>query len=307
MGQMRKTKKEENKFRSIQKKLTDGLAFTMMKVSFINDAKKQFIHSPIQIVVGVGGTQFSPLLNSKDSGDTYPEPPATIADCSRLTSQQFFDITALVKTVSKHRSVRDTRVVFDVEIMDGSKTDDRVRIMPLTVYTDRPALATADDPALWTLLNEASKHSAAKPVSFFRIKGAQDEDGTYSFTTTKNSTIVSAATTSKGRCLVEEAPTLLGLTDTDNFAIKKFEEWVARDFTQERATETMCGLFATIANTPKTGVDALDQTDETFWQLNWVRVEEPPVGSNIRTIDGKRLWFPVTVRDCTGILSLYIS
>ena len=69
----------------------------------------------------------------------------------------------------------------------------------------------------------------------------------------------------------------------------------------------MCGLFATIANTPKTGVDALDQTDETFWQLNWVRVEEPPVGSNIRRIDGKRLWFPVTVRDCTGILSLYIS
>ena len=69
----------------------------------------------------------------------------------------------------------------------------------------------------------------------------------------------------------------------------------------------MCGLFASIANTPKTGVDALDQTDETFWQLNWVRVEEPPAGSNIRTLDGKRLWFPVTVRDCTGILSLYIS
>ena len=69
----------------------------------------------------------------------------------------------------------------------------------------------------------------------------------------------------------------------------------------------MCGLFASIANTPKTGVDALDQTDETFWQLNWVRVEEPPAGSDIRTLDGKRLWFPVTVRDCTGILTLYIS
>ena len=67
----------------------------------------------------------------------------------------------------------------------------------------------------------------------------------------------------------------------------------------------MCGLFASIATTPR--VDALDLTDETFWQLNWVRVEEPPAGSNIRTLDGKRLWFPVTVRDCTGILSLYIS
>ena len=46
---------------------------------------------------------------------------------------------------------------------------------------------------------------------------------------------------------------------------------------------------------------------ETFWQLNWVRVEEPPAGSNIRTSDGKRIWFPVTVRDCTGTLSLYIQ
>ena len=79
------------------------------------------------------------------------------------------------------------------------------------------------------------------------------------------------------------------------------------DFTQQGATETMCGLCASIANIPKTGVDALDQTDETLWQLSWVRVEEPPAGSNIRTLHGKRLWFPVTVRDCTGILSLYIS
>ena len=39
----------------------------------------------------------------------------------------------------------------------------------------------------------------------------------------------------------------------------------------------------------------------------WVRVEEPPAGSSIRTNDGKRIWFPVTVRDCTGTLTLYIQ
>jgi hypothetical protein len=41
--------------------------------------------------------------------------------------------------------------------------------------------------------------------------------------------------------------------------------------------------------------------------MNWVRVEEPAAGSNIRTNDGKRIWFPVTVRDCTGTLTLYIQ
>ena len=54
-------------------------------------------------------------------------------------------------------------------------------------------------------------------------------------------------------------------------------------------------------------MDALDKAEETLWQLNWVRVEEPPAGTNIRTNDGKRLWFPVTVRDCTGTLTLYIQ
>ena len=33
----------------------------------------------------------------------------------------------------------------------------------------------------------------------------------------------------------------------------------------------------------------------------------PPAASNLRTKDGKRLWFPVTVRDCTGTLSIYIQ
>ena len=52
---------------------------------------------------------------------------------------------------------------------------------------------------------------------------------------------------------------------------------------------------------------ALDKAGETLWQLNWARVEEPPAGTSIRTNDGKRLWFPVTVRDCTGTLTLYIQ
>ena len=78
---------------------------------------------------------------------------------------------------------------------------------------------------------------------------------------------------------------LLGDIDTNKFAVKKFEEWVARDIT----------------NTTRTGVEALDQSDETLWQMNWVRVEEPPHSSSIRTYDRKRLWFSVTVRDCTGL------
>jgi hypothetical protein len=307
MGQMRWTQQDDSKFRSVQNKLSDGLAFNMTKVSIVNDAKKQYIHSPIQTVVNVGDTLFSPLLHSTGNKECYPEPPATIADCSHLTSQQLFDVTALVKNVSKVRPVKDNRVVFDVEIIDGSKSDDRVRTMPLTVFTNRPPLPDTGTPRIWRFLNEASSNSSPQPVSFFRIKGAQDDAGNFSFVTTKNSSILAAANTSKGRRLAAEAATLLGLSDTDSFAVRKFEEWVARDFSKEQATETMCALFRSIANTTHTGVDALDTAEETLWQLNWVRVEEPPAGTNIRTNDGKRLWFPVTVRDCTGTLTLFIQ
>ena len=97
MGELRWSKKGDNKFRAVQNKLSDGLAFIMTKVSIVNDAKKQYIHAPIQTVVNVADTHFNPLLNSTGSKSCYPEPPATIADCSNLTSQQFFDVTALVK------------------------------------------------------------------------------------------------------------------------------------------------------------------------------------------------------------------
>ena len=182
MGQMRWTFKSDNKFRSLQQKLSNGLAFTMTKVSLISDAKKQYIHSPIQTVVNVAETHFSPLLHSKEKS-RCPEPPATIADCSHLTNEQLFDVTALVRTVGMHRPVKDTRVVFDIDIIDGSKDGERVRTMPLSVFTDRPSMMS--HPPMWSFLQEASKNGAAQPVSFFRIKGSQDKEGKFSFSTTK--------------------------------------------------------------------------------------------------------------------------
>ena len=317
MGQMKWAKKDEQKFRTIQNKLSDGSAFIMTKVSISTDAKKQYMHAPIQTMVNVSDTIFSAVLRSKDAKECYPQPPATIADCANLTSQQFFDVTALVKSVSPSRAVKDNRVVFDAEIIDGSKSGGRVRTMPLTVWADKATSPNSAEPPVWAFLKDAAAHGlvgdsaaqpAPQPVSFFRIKGAQDDDGDFSFTTTKNTIIVEGATTSKGHRLAAEAAILLGLTDTHSFAVKKYEEaFVARDFATEPATETMCALFKPIANTVTTGVEALDDEEETFWQLNWVRVEEPPAGRTIRTNDGKRIWFPVTVRDCTGTLTLYIT
>ena len=54
MGQMRFGKENENAFKTTQQKISDGLAFTMTKVSTVGDAKKQYTHTPIQTIVNVG-------------------------------------------------------------------------------------------------------------------------------------------------------------------------------------------------------------------------------------------------------------
>ena len=141
----------------------------------------------------------------------------------------------------------------------------------------------------------------------FASKGSTDSDGNSSFITTPNTVITLAAATSKGRELAGDASILSGLTDTQSFPTRPYENSLTKDYTGVAAHETMVAICATIANVAKAGAPALDDDEWTLWQCNWVRVEEPPPGTSIRTNDGKRPWFAVTIRDCTGTLSLYIQ
>ena len=50
----------------------------------------------------------------------------------------------------------------------------------------------------------------------------------------------------------------------------------------------------------------LDNAD-TVWQCNWVRIAEPSEGQNIKSSDGTRLWLPLTLRDESGCIVLYIT
>ena len=50
----------------------------------------------------------------------------------------------------------------------------------------------------------------------------------------------------------------------------------------------------------------LDNGD-TIWQCNWVQITEPSYGQNIKSSDGTRLWLPLTLRDESGFILLYIT
>ena len=79
----------------------------------------------------------------------------------------------------------------------------------------------------------------------------------------------------------------------------------ARDWSKEPAKETRCTLLAQFARNA-TGVPELDE-GETTWQLNWAEATEPSQGQDIKSKDGKRIWFPITLRDQSGTIVLYIT
>ena len=78
-----------------------------------------------------------------------------------------------------------------------------------------------------------------------------------------------------------------------------------RDWSNEPGRETRCKLLAKFAR-DATGVPELDE-GETIWQLNWVQPTEPSQGQKIKNNDGTRLWLPITLRDHSGTIVLYIT
>ena len=86
LAHIRFMRKFESAFNKVNERMVDGHAFTMSRVSIDTKAKKQYTHTPIQIVIDLGSTVFSPLLHSKEHAKCYPEPSATIADCIHLTN-----------------------------------------------------------------------------------------------------------------------------------------------------------------------------------------------------------------------------
>ena len=95
----------------------------------------------------------------------------------------------------------------------------------------------------------------------------------------------------------------LQIGDTTSFELQEAKE--QRDWSMKPFSETACKLLATFARTP-TGVPDLDE-NETFWQLNCVEVTQPTQDQKVKSTDGTRLWFPVTLRDHSGSIMLYMT
>ena len=300
LAQFRKTLSNTKQYNEAVKKVVDQTSFQMSKVAFVESAKTQYVNTPIKLVVNLALTKMETvLLGCPKASAVQPCPPHSVAMCSFLDNQQFFDVTALVQDTSDVRGVGNDRQCFSINIIDGTvdKSTNKIKVLPLSVYDDKGSKRFEDKKAL-----ADSSLLSKKAISFFCIKGAQDSQANFTFTTTKNTWFIEATGDKASKLNGEETLHKLQAEDTVAFKIRTSD---ARDWSQEMGTETRCALLASFANKP-TGVQALDE-NETIWQLNWVRVADPATAQSIKTNDGTRIWFPLSMHDHTGPLLLYIT
>ena len=295
---LKKTNAVGPKFNQAPATYTEGKTFQMSKVVLVADAKSQYISTPLKQVVDLTKTTMQ-LGVDATAGLAQPSPSTTVANCSKLQANQYFDVTALVRAVGEIRSYQQGRSGFSVEILDGSldETSQKTKVMPLMVYFDTERESTWKEAK--ALLEDCLKSKQA--VSFFCIQGNKDSNEKFSFRTTRNSWFVKA--------IGHKADLLNGRAELHNLSEEHVEPFLlrqaSRNWSQEQGKETCCKLLATFAQQP-TGIAALD-AGETLWQLNWLRVTPPSPTDDIKTKGGERLFFPLPMWDGSGHLTLRIT
>ena len=309
-AQFKKTSSNGPKYEQALKNYVHGARFVMSHVVFVDNAKTAYVSCPLKSVVDLSKTKMEACFGASDSA-VQPAPTATVAGSTDLGTNQFFDVTALIQEVKEVREHENNRSSFVVNVHDGSLDSEtqKVKIMPLRVYFDTspptPRSSSAGQPVTTAdskaFLEEHLKSKTA--VSFFCISGAQDDQRKFTFRTTKNTCLAKAVGTKADKLNGDAVLQNLQVDETVTFELQT--AGAARDWSKEPAKETRCKLLAQFARNA-TGVRELDE-GETTWQLNWAEATEPSQGQDIKSNDGQRIWFPITLRDHSGTIVLYIT
>ena len=309
-AQFKKTSQNGAKYQQALNAYKHGARFLMSKVGLVEDAKVTYVNCTLKNVVDLSKTKMDNCIGTLNSA-VQPAPTATVAASINLGTNQFFDVTALIQHVQETRQHENNRSSFVVNIQDGSLDNEaqKVKAIPLRIYFETAPSNThkssAEQPvpsASWKeFIEEHLKSNTA--VSFFCVSGGQNDQGKFSFRTTRN-TIIAKGVGTKAEKLNSDAE-LHNLRVEDTVAFELQTARAARDWSQEPGRETKCKLLETFSR-KATGVPEMDE-GETIWQLNWVEVTEPPQGQNIKTNNGERLWLPITLRDQSGTIVLYIT
>jgi len=296
----------ETSLRGMAEKFKPGLVFQMSKVGFATNVRAQYNSAPKLEVVSMCNTNWTSVMSSAEK-PRMPEPSIPIAQSMGIAEEQHFDALALVQDVSEmnhggQTSTGQARVRCCVLLNDGSKSkeDGGVCHLPVTIFAD--ALRNGEPPMIFSELENAAREK--KAMAFFGIQGkkSNNNDGTWSFTSSFNFHCKLASETNKGRRLEENASELVEAQGEQVPPAQRSPD-SNTSFANEEATETTCVLMQSILE--GTDVAKIEGAD-TFWQINWCHVHIPDKNGSVTTNDHTRLWMEVKIEDETGCLSLWM-
>ena len=154
---------------AMAKKMEDGLGFRFSKVA-LAETKQEYISSPKKVVINLAASKLDPILAT---GGSAPKPvlAMTVAEVLGFNANQRFDITALVDRVSETpRQAGLARKVFDVFLVDDSKSDDKTLDLKVSLFAAERSFA-----ALHAHMKQTAKSSTA--ITFFGLQATKNDKG----------------------------------------------------------------------------------------------------------------------------------
>ena len=297
-AEFKKTRKNEKSYQAAKSKFTEGSILVFEQIGFGDSVKAQYLTASKREVINLASTKASPSLGSiAEASAVQPCPTGSVADKVELKQNQYFDLTALVKEVSALRPATSSRKVFDVCLIDGS-TDPKSGKM----QTMKAALFDEENKAKENHALAEKCQENRRPITFLMLQGSKHDEKFVFSSAKKGLRMFEAMDAEKATLLASKAADWLASDNTQAYEQKEFEP---KDYSAEQGFETSCKIFSMLSR-HESGIAALD-AEETVWQMNWLRIYEPSRGETMVTNDGKRLWFPVTVRGQTHHLTLYMT
>ena len=202
-------------FAAEEAKFKEHLRFRMTKTRLKNDAKQEYIHTSIKLVVDLHSTKMDALMARGDKEQIAPEPSITVAACSGYKQVQRFDITALVFNVGVERTVSVDRRVRDITLVDGTLFENGNMAELSFGFFHDSKLSKKQQAALDLILDAKGK---PKPLTFFGLSGKK-ADGGFRFETCQDFFVAPAAKIKKGIALIEKATELFGTPEEKREAL----------------------------------------------------------------------------------------
>ena len=279
------------------KRFTVGSLFRASRVAFV-DEKIQYIHTPFKLVIDLRNTTFAALLSVPFPVATGASPPSDVADIVSIKTEGVhrFDITGLctMGEVRYAETARGIRAIVDIEVLDGSITDNGKKAtfgFPMFVPCSTQGAMPED------LIKFKNLVDNQKPISFFCLSAVRSV-GKKLEVKTPDEFYWEGAVGAKAERLQPLASQLTSLSAEEKEKLTPEDAWtpaLARDFLAEQAIHSSLVL-----------VDAYFEGNaaaagDTVFQINYVEIEAPGPGTKVVTNEGDRIWIAsATLLDHSG-------